>query len=308
MAQHRWATSPPSRVGFTVRQESAGTAQDPDDPEDPDDLNDPDDRPPSPQRARRWAVGRGASLLVLGLTLSIAFGLFMLRGAPSPEVTSVAFDASASSLPDPRGAVESTGAPTSVVPPPGARAGAVSPAGPSPPAPAQRTPAAAGDVVPQLLLVHVAGAVARPGVVELAAGARVFDALDLAGGALPEADLAAINLAAPVQDGQQIRVPLEGEVLPGGLLPPAPGGSGGASSSGADAPLPADTAGASGIVNLNTAGPDELETLPRIGPVLAERIVQWRTDHGGFTRPEDLDAVPGIGEAMLAALIPLVTV
>ena len=322
MAQHRRATSPPSRIGLTTWQPSTATARDPADPDDsdePDDLNDPDDpataadRPLSPQRDRRWAVGRGASLLVLGLTLTIAVGLFVLRSAPSTEVTSVALDAPASQ-PDTGGATGSSTAPSSTapsfgVPPSGERGGSVSTAGPSPPALVQESPAPAGDTAPQLLLVHVAGAVTRPGVVELAPGSRVFDALDLAGGALSEADLAAINLAAPVQDGQQIRVPLESEVLPGGLLPPGSAGSGtSAAGSGADASPPFDATGTPGMVNLNTADPLELESLPRIGPVLAERIVQWRTDHGGFTRPEDLDAVPGIGEAMLAALIPLVTV
>ena len=143
----------------------------------------------------------------------------------------------------------------------------------------------------QTVVVHVAGAVQAPGVVEAAAGSRVFEVLEKAGGALPEADLSAVNLAAAVQDGQQILVPRIGEPVP----PPDAGA----------APV-AGTAGAP--VNLNTAGAADLEVLPRVGPVLAERIVQWRTEHGSFTRPEDLDAVPGIGPAMLEALLPLVTV
>lgn len=140
----------------------------------------------------------------------------------------------------------------------------------------------------------------RPGIVELASGSRVFEALDQAGGALLDADLAAINLAAPVQDGLQIRVPLQGETL----APVAPDGA-------TDGGPTANSLGANDAaapVNINTAGVDELETLPRIGPVLAERIIQWRAAHGAFSRPEDLDAVPGIGEAMLAALLPLVSV
>ncbi|MFP5314544.1 MAG: helix-hairpin-helix domain-containing protein, partial [Actinomycetes bacterium] len=149
------------------------------------------------------------------------------------------------------------------------------------------TPASgAGTVV-----VHVAGAVHAPGVVEAAAGSRVFEVLERAGGALPEADLSAVNLAAAVLDGQQILVPRIGEPLP----PPDAG----------TAPA-AGTAGAP--VNINTAGATDLEVLPRVGPVLAERIVQWRAEHGSFARPEDLDAVPGIGPAMLEALLPLVTV
>ena len=94
-----------------------------------------------------------------------------------------------------------------------------------------------------------------------------------------------------VQDGQQILIPRTGEPL----QPPA----------GASAPKQ----GAQDVlVNLNTADVPELEELPRVGPVLAERIVEWRTQHGPFARPEDLDAVPGIGPAMLESLVPLVTV
>ncbi|MHA7277629.1 helix-hairpin-helix domain-containing protein [Arthrobacter sp. Hz1] len=326
MAQHRWATSPPSRGRISAWQNPPDPVQDVDGPEDLetpenvvtlDNVETLDGPRPPPRGGRRWAVGRGASLVVLGLTLSIAFGLFVLRGAPSPEVTSVAFDAPASSQPGTGGAsgssgAPSSGAPSSGVPPQGERVGSGSTGGLSPPAPSQGTADTAEDAVQQVLLVHVAGAVARPGVVELASGSRAFEALDLAGGALPEADLAAINLAAPVQDGQQIRVPLHGEVPPNGLPPLGSGDSGGAgggpAAGGPEAPPPVGPMGSPGMVNINTADLDELETLPRIGPVLAERILQWRTDHGGFTRPEDLDAVPGIGEAMLAALLPVVTV
>ncbi|MHA7156092.1 helix-hairpin-helix domain-containing protein [Arthrobacter sp. TMN-50] len=322
MAQHRWATSPPSRGGFSTWRDSRDTVRENDGPHDLEPLDGPEtvqdhetlgdhetlaDRQSPARGGRRWAVGRGASLVVLGLTLSIAFGLFVLRGAPSSEVTSVALGAPVSSQPNTGGAPGSSRATPSGVPPPGERVGSVSTAGPSPPAPVQGTSDPAGVEAPQLLLVHVAGAVARSGVVELVSGSRVFEALELAGGALPEADLAAINLAAPVQDGQQIRVPLQGEAPPGGSVPLVSGGSGN-DAAGAEAPALKGSTATSGIVNLNTADLDELDTLPRIGPVLAERIVQWRTDHGGFTRPEDLDAVPGIGEAMLAALIPLVTV
>jgi competence protein ComEA len=133
--------------------------------------------------------------------------------------------------------------------------------------------------------------VQEPGVVEAAAGSRVFEVLEEAGGPLPEAELSAVNLAAVVEDGQQILIPLAGETLQPVNPAPAPEpGSGGA------------------LVNLNTADAKGLEELPKVGPVLAERIVEWRGQHGPFTRPEDLDAVPGIGPAMLESLLPLVTV
>ncbi|GAA1132706.1 hypothetical protein GCM10009582_32760 [Arthrobacter flavus] len=248
--------------------------------------------------------------MVLGLALAIAFGLFVLRGGPAPEITSVALDSPIAGQPTAPPAASGAAAPSDATPSgalssetlsSGALSSGAPPAGAQPDgAPRSGAPPPGEGVASGRLLVHVAGAVTRPGIVELASGSRVFEALDQAGGALPDADLAAINLAAPVQDGLQIRVPLQGETL----APVAPdgvtdGGSSANSLGATDAPAP---------VNINTAGVDELETLPRIGPVLAERIVQWRAAHGAFSRPEDLDAVPGIGEAMLAALLPLVSV
>lgn len=128
------------------------------------------------------------------------------------------------------------------------------------------------------ITVHVSGAVQSPGVVRVAAGARVGEAIAAAGGALPEADLGRVNLAAPLADGQQLSVPsvsADGEV--------------------------AAVAG-DGRLRLNLAGVEELETLPGVGPVLAERIVAYRDEHGPFAVVEDLLDVPGIGEGKLAAL------
>lgn len=129
----------------------------------------------------------------------------------------------------------------------------------------------------RLITVHVAGAVAAPGVVEIAAHSRVGDALAAAGGVLAEADLSRVNLAAPLADGQQVVVPT---VSPEG---------------------PAAVAG-DGRVHLNLANAQELEALPGVGPVLAQRIVAHREEHGPFTAVEELLDVPGIGEAKLAAL------
>ncbi|MHA7272482.1 helix-hairpin-helix domain-containing protein [Arthrobacter sp. TMT4-20] len=307
MARHRWATSPPPRGALGFRPDPIGAADPSLGYEDSEALDPPG---PPADSGRRWAIGRGVSFVVLGLALAIAFGLFLLRGAPAPEITSVALDspfagqpappvlasgAPASSKPTPSGApysgTLSSGTLSSGAPPAGAQ-----PAG----APRSGAPPPGEEAASERLLVHVAGAVTRPGIVELASGSRVFEAIDQAGGALPDADLAAINLAAQIQDGLQIRVPLQGET-------PAPVAPDGAANGGSPA-NPLGSTGPAAPVNINTAGVDELETLPRIGPVLAERIVQWRAAHGAFTRPEDLDAVPGIGEAMLAALLPLVSV
>lgn len=171
-------------------------------------------------------------------------------------------------------------------------------------------------------VVHVAGAVKKPGVVKLSKGSRVHDAIVAAGGGTAAADLNRLNLASVLEDGQKIHVPRQGEpvqqeaVAPGGEReaspPPGPGmaapgtpgpGAGDSGSGGAGA------AGASGAkVNLNTATAEELDGLPRVGPVLAQRIVDWRGEHGNFKAVEELDAVDGVGPKMLEALLPLVTV
>jgi len=137
-------------------------------------------------------------------------------------------------------------------------------------------------------VVHVAGAVRRTGVYRLPDGARVQDAVRRAGGATSDADLDGINLAAKVADGQQIVVPAETPATPAGGAAPA-GGSGG------------ETA-PPGPVGLNAATLEQLQTLDGVGPATAEKIVAWRTEHGGFRSVDDLGQVPGIGPKRLAAL------
>lgn len=139
-----------------------------------------------------------------------------------------------------------------------------------------------------VLLVDVAGWVRHPGVYEFAQGARVIDAIDAAGGARPGALLQALNLAAPLVDGTQVLVPREGEQ---GIAPPAAAG-----------------APAGGLVNVNTATATELEELPGIGEVLAQRIVDHRTANGPFTSVDQLVDVSGIGDAILESIRELVTV
>jgi len=155
---------------------------------------------------------------------------------------------------------------------------------------------------PGLLLVHVAGAVAAPGIVELEAGSRIADAVEAAGGPSEGADLHQLNLAAPVADGMQIRVPLEGEVAqaPMGTVAAGPTGSGGSDAeSGAGSGA---SGGPAGPIDVNRASVAALEGLPGIGPSLAAAIVDWRETHGPFVVVDDLLDVPGIGPAKLATL------
>jgi competence protein ComEA len=152
--------------------------------------------------------------------------------------------------------------------------------------PAAAPPVTVGGLdQPETLTVHVAGWVAVPGLVELEAGARVADAVAAAGGLLPGAAVEQLNLAAPVRDGDQVVVPGPGDgTAPPGGTPPGQGG-----------PL-----------RLNQASAQDLEALPGVGPVLAERIVAYRDEHGPFRALEDLLDVPGIGESKLASLRDLV--
>lgn len=150
-----------------------------------------------------------------------------------------------------------------------------------------------------VLLVHVVGQVRRPGVVRLSPGSRVLDAVRAAGGATSSADLNHLNLARPVADGEQIVVPKPGEII-------VQGGTAGVGGAGAGSPAGAGSVG--GLVNLNTADAAALDSLPGVGPVLAQRILDWRTQHGRFTSVDELGEVSGIGDKILANLRPKVTV
>ncbi|MCM0641465.1 ComEA family DNA-binding protein [Cellulomonas wangsupingiae] len=202
----------------------------------------------APRAAVRWVPDWrtvGAAVVVLAL---VAGGLALRAGlAPRGEPVII---------------------PTPAVP---GEAGGTSPAaGTAPPA----VPVGSQERV----VVHVVGAVARPGVVELALGARVSDAVAASGGSLPAADLAGVNLARVLADGEQLVVPVVGEVAAAPVQPAH-----------------------DGLVDLATADAATLEELPGVGPVLAERIVEHRTAHP-FTSVDELDDVPGIGPALLADL------
>ncbi len=140
---------------------------------------------------------------------------------------------------------------------------------------------------PRPLRVYVSGAVAAPGVYRLPPGAVAQDALNAAGGAGLQADLREINLAQPLADGDQIDIPT---AAPAPRLAPAS-----TADPGAPSPLPVTQ---DRKINLNTATAAELDTLPGIGPVIAQRIVDYRAQHGPFARPEDLMEVDGIGETI----------
>ena len=136
------------------------------------------------------------------------------------------------------------------------------------------------------LVVHVTGAVSEPGLYRLKEGSRVADAVARAGGATPSADTAAVNLAAPLADGMQVLIPSR----VAGVAGTAAGGS----------------SGAVARVSLNAASVAELDDLPGVGPVTAQKIVDYRAAHGGFRTVDDLDAIPGIGPVRIDQLRELV--
>lgn len=154
---------------------------------------------------------------------------------------------------------------------------------------------------PAGVVVHVSGAVKKAGVYRLSPDSRVADALEQAGGATEHADLDALNLAAPLHDGQQIHVPRKGETRT-----PV---SGGVSSPRAAHNAPKTAAAAPQFpINLNTADAEQLEAIPGIGPVLAQRIIEYRQTHGRFQSVDDLLEVHGIGAKRLESMRPYVTV
>lgn len=258
---------------------------------------------------RRWGMPLRAAVLALILAAGFVLGRSLLADPGAREVASV--ELSADAVPEP-GRPDATGqaeAPGTAA----ASAAGTAAAGPAPGAAAAPNSGERGDAGPNRkdgaivegYVVHVAGAVAHPGVVRVPTGARAADAVAAAGGLTADAHPAGVNLAAPLHDGMMLLVPTKDQP-PGSPAQPAPAAGTQPADSGSPEAAPGGAAGEP--VNLNTADAARLQDLPRVGPVLAERILQWRTEHGGFASVEDLDAVPGIGEAMMAALRPLVTV
>jgi competence protein ComEA len=183
------------------------------------------------------------------------------------------------------------------------------------------SPSAPPDPAPAQVVVHVAGAVRKPGVYHLKPGARNDDALKAAGGATAGANTDAVNLAARVEDGSQLYFPTRREQPEGGAssAPPSSAASGvkkgspavakSAGKSGAKGGKSGKlTAGSKETVNINTASAEELERLPGIGPAMAERVIEFRRENHGFKTAEDLLQVSGIGEKKFAKLQPFVRV
>lgn len=174
----------------------------------------------------------------------------------------------------------------------------------APPASGESGPAASPSPSAPSLVVHVLGAVRKPGLVSLASGSRVQDALDAAGGLTGRADPGQLNLAQPVADGQQILVGTKakpsGQVRDGSNGAGAGSGSAAGSSGGGGGAV-----GAGQPTNLNTASQAQLEELPGVGPVMAGKIIAWRTEHGRFSRVEELQEIDGVGPKTYAKLAPL---
>ena len=272
---------------------------------------------PGTTRSTRWGLSPRVLLLVAVLALvAVVWGVTQFSAAPRAEQFASP-SASAES-------VQAVGAQQSPGTQPGTQSAAQSTAQPGANPSESAQGGASGEAT---VRVHVAGAVNNPGVYTLPAQGRAVDAIAAASGAAADADLDRVNLAGALSDGVQIYVPHRGETAAPAQIQPNGGtanaGQGnaangaaqnGASQGGAH-PQPARTLTPAGSaqkgstpVNINTATAEELQTLPRIGPAMAQRIIAWREAHGGFRSVDELDAVPGIGPSMLENLRPLVTV
>lgn len=285
----------------TVRLSSASRAEDsPEAPdgsgalEEPETLEEWDDwedweeiDAPGTTRRTRWGISPRALVLVAFIVLAaVIWGVSQFSAAPRSEpVAQVSAPAS--------GTAQGSGQGTE-----GAH--------PTP------QPSQAAEV-----RVHVAGAVNNPGVYTLPANGRAVDAIAAASGAAADADLDRVNLAGELTDGMQLYVPRRGETAAPAPIQPntAQGGAQGTSQGGGSQPqrtlTPSGGTGTpatSAPVNINTATAEQLQSLPRIGPAMAQRIIAWREVHGGFRSVDELDAVPGIGPTLLETLRPLVTV
>lgn len=273
---------------------------------------------PGTTRSTRWGLSPRVLLLVAVLALvAVVWGVTQFSAAPRAEQVASP-GASAES-------VQAVGAQQSPGAQPGTQSAAQSTAQPGAnPSESAQGGGASGETT---VRVHVAGAVNNPGVYTLPAQGRAVDAIAAASGAAADADLDRVNLAGTLSDGVQIYVPHRGETAAPAQIQPnggtanagqgnsANGAAQNGASQGGTQPQPARTLTASGSaqkgsapVNINTATAEELQTLPRIGPAMAQRIIAWREAHGGFRSVDELDAVPGIGPSMLENLRPLVTV
>jgi len=244
------------------------------------------DRLPSTLRGGRLALDRGAALGlgVVGLVAVVAAALIWWQGRPQAVAVPPVLAPAAPSATGPPSAPTLTGLPSTAGTP------APVPGSLSAPAPVPTPPAGTPSSPGAPVVVDVAGRVRNPGVVRLPPGSRVVDALRAAGGARRGTDLTSVNLARPLVDGEQVLV---GKVQ--WAVPPVV-----TSPSGATAPA--------GVVDLNTATAEQLQELPEIGEVLAQRIIDWRTEHGRFSTIDELQEVSGIGPRTFDGLKDLVRV
>ncbi|MFB2586075.1 helix-hairpin-helix domain-containing protein [Herbiconiux liukaitaii] len=292
--------------------------------------------PPDPDRAApsargRIAIGAAIVLVVLALVASVLITALSPVGATTvfaSDPTQPGSTGSDAAQTGPAGSGQAgsgpAGSPPASAIPPGATG--VAPAGEGGSVAGDTAGAEVGGSRASIL-VHLLGAVARPGVYELAEGSRAVDAVALAGGFTETADQSSLNLARILVDGEQVRVLAVGETPPvaapgsgagggsgGGGSAGGGGGSGGAGASvgggsGGGASGGGAGGGAAGVlINLNAATALDLDTLPRIGPAMAERIISWRDENGPFSSVDDLLQITGIGDKTLESLRPLVTV
>lgn len=168
--------------------------------------------------------------------------------------------------------------------------------------PAQRLASAPQESAPSSWVVYITGAVKKPGVYTIPAGARVYQALEYAGGFASNSDQEAVNLAAPLEDGAHIRFPKIGESSP---APSAAGAAQGTAANRQSVSTKSSSA-QNGAININKASQQELESLPGIGPKTALAIIAYRDSNGAFTRTEDLMLVKGIGPKKYEAIKTLV--
>ena len=283
----------------------------------------------------QWRIARSAALVWLGVALAVGVALFLVRSSePSAAAVSVQLDAPASA-PAEGGAAQVDRSEQDGKGPGNAssnESGSGSPGGGPPgsagdgavPSAAGQADAASGRSSSEdspggselgtdggFAVVYLTGAVVSPGVITVPAGTRLFEIIEEAGGALPEADLEGINLAATPSDGDHIHLLAVGEEprtapVPGAA--PVPGGQDLGGDDGAAGGAGGGPGGMAGAIDINTATLSDIESLPRVGPVLGQRIIDWREEHGPFARTADIDAVPGIGPAMLEGILPLIVV
>jgi competence protein ComEA len=297
--------SPPPQSGRRTRGGSSAGARSRsgDDPPDRDELWSEQPLPArdsGPLRGRAGASlrnlrldpGRRSALIAVGAAVLAALIASVVTWHAKPTQRPLGGPISASGAISAVSAVPTTAGGSAGGDPPGATPPAGSAA--SPPSPATMSTAGGAPLV-----VSVAGEVRRPGLVRLPAGARVADAVRAAGGPTTGAAIGLLNLAAPLTDGSQVVVAGASSAV----LQPDPGAG-----SAAGGVAGTSAGGLSGPVDLNTATLADLDTLPGVGPVTAQKILDWRQQHGRFGTIDELREIPGIGEARFAQLAPRVTV